>query len=150
MVILKVISRGAQHYAFRMRHLTRQFAIGALRRGDGIEQFLGGTQIEGEPAIRWVEISPRNGRYRISVHTVQDPDDDQVGDLPNLISLDPVGEEYAGEGRELGVTEDETEAMSLAECLTDARPDRWVNHAVAGEEYMYYVRSRRDDAQAAT
>lgn len=133
-----------------MRYLSRQFAIGTLRRGNGIEQFLGGAQIEGEPAIRWVEISPRSGRYRISVHTVQDPGDDQVRDLPNLISLDPVDEEYAGEGRELGVVQDEAEAMSLAERLTDARPDRWVNHAVAGEEYMDYVRSRRDEAHAAT
>jgi hypothetical protein len=131
-----------------MRYLTRQFAIGALRRGNGIEQFLGGAEVDGEPAIRWVAISPMNKQHRISLHTVQDPDDDRVGDLPNLISLDPVDEAYVGEGRELGLSEDEAEAISLAEHLTDARPDRWVNHAVAGEEYLDYVRSRRDPAQA--
>ena len=133
-----------------MRHLTRQFAVGALRRGDGIEQFLGGARIEGVAAIRWVEIGSQNGRYRISVHTVQDPDDDRVRDLPDLISLDPADEEYIGEGRELGVTKDEAEAISLAEHLTEARTDRWVNRGVAGEEYLDHVRSRRDDAQAAT
>ncbi|MEU4689056.1 hypothetical protein [Actinoplanes sp. NPDC023714] len=37
-----------------MRHLTRQFAIGALRRGRGIEQFLGGADVGGERAVRWV------------------------------------------------------------------------------------------------
>ncbi|GAA2373389.1 hypothetical protein [Dactylosporangium salmoneum] len=132
-----------------MRYLSRQFAIGALRRGHGIEQFLGGSEIGGQPAIQWVAISPMNGQYRISLHTVQDPDDDQVGDLPSLISLDPVDEAYVGEGRELGASEDETEAISLAEQLTHARPGRWVNHAVAGDEYMDYVRSRRDSAQAA-
>lgn len=126
-----------------MRYLTRQFAIGALRRGNGIEQFLGDSEVDGEPAIRWVAISPTGRHYRISLHTVQDPDDDQVGDLPNLISLDPVDEGYVGEGRELGVSEAEAEALSLAEHLTDASPDRWVNHAVAGEEYMDHVRSRR-------
>lgn len=131
-----------------MRYLTRQFAIGALRRGNGIEQFLGGIEIDGEPAIRWVAISPTNGQYRISLHTVQDPDDDRVGDLPNLLSLDPVDEAYVGEGRELAHSEDEEEAMALAEHLTDADPQRWVNHAVAGEEYMDYVRSRRDPTQA--
>jgi hypothetical protein len=89
-----------------------------------------------------------NRQYRISLHTVQDPDDDRVGDLPNLISLDPVDEAYVGEGRALGLSEDEAEAISLAEHLTEARPDRWVNHAVAGEEYIDYVRSRRDPAQA--
>jgi hypothetical protein len=131
-----------------MRYLTRQFAVGALRRGNGIEQFLGGTEIDGEPAIRWVAISPMNRQYRISLHTVQDPDDNRVGDLPNLISLDPVDEAYVGEGRELSVSENEEEAISLAEHLTDARPDRWVNYGVAGEEYMDFVRSRRDRAQA--
>jgi len=131
-----------------MRYLTRQFAIGALRRGHGIEQFLGGTEIDGGPAIRWVAISPVNRQYRISLHTVHDPDDDRTGDLPNFISLDPVDEAYVGEGRELGVREDEAEAMSLAEHRTDARPDRWVNHAVAGEEYIDYVRSRRDSTRA--
>ena len=131
-----------------MRYLTRQFALGALRRGNDIEQFLGGVKIDGEPAIRWVAISSMNKRYRISLHTVQDPDDDRVGDLPNLISLDPIDEAYVGEGRELGLSEDEAGAISLAERLTDARPDRWVNHAVAGEEYIDYVRSRRDPAQA--
>jgi hypothetical protein len=130
-----------------MRHLTQQFAIGALRRGKGIEQFLGGTEIGGEPAIRWVAISPMNRQYRVSLHTVQDPDDDQIGDLPNLLSLDPVDEEYVGEGRELGVSDDETAAITLAERLANASPDRWANAAVAGEDYMDYVRSRRETAR---
>ncbi|MGX6607774.1 hypothetical protein ACWKSP_37460 [Micromonosporaceae bacterium Da 78-11] len=126
-----------------MRHLTRDFAIGALRRGNGIEQFLGGTEIAGEPTIRWVEISPGSRQYRISLHTVQDPDDDRFGDLPNLISLDPIDEAYVGEGREMGLSEDAAEAISLAEHLTDADPDRWVDDAVAGDEYADFVRSRR-------
>ncbi|GAB7038506.1 MULTISPECIES: hypothetical protein [Catenuloplanes] len=131
-----------------MRYLTRPFAIGALRRGHGIEQFLGGVKIGGEPAIRWESISPMNGQYRISLHTVHDPDDDRVGDLANLISLDPVDEAYVGEGRELTLSEDAEEAMALAERLTDANPGRWVNHAVAGEEYMDYVGTRRNPARA--
>lgn len=132
-----------------MRYLTRQYATGALRRGNGIEQFLGGSEVDGEPAIRWVAISPMKRRYRISLHTVRDPDDDQVGDLPNLLSLDPVDEAYVGEGRELGVSDEETEAILLAERLTNAAPDRWVNHSMAGNEYVDYVRSRRKTAQEA-
>jgi hypothetical protein len=107
--------RAGRHYALPMRYLTRQFAIGALRRGNGIEQFLGGIEISGERAIRWVAISPVNRQYRVSLHTVQDPDDDQVGDLPNLISLDPADEAYVGEGREITRSEDAEEAMALAE-----------------------------------
>ena len=131
-----------------MRYLARQFAIGALRRGHGIEQFLGSIEIGGEPAIRWVAISPMNRQYRISLHTVQDPDDDRVGDLSNLISLDPIDEVYIGEGRELALSEDAEEAIALAERFTDANPGRRVNHAVAGEECMDYVRSRRNRDQA--
>ncbi|NMO57681.1 hypothetical protein HH310_41765 [Actinoplanes sp. TBRC 11911] len=79
-----------------MRYLTRQFAIGASRRSNGIEQFLGGAEIDDEPAIRWVAISPMNKQYRVTLHTVQDPDDDRVADLSKLLSLDPVDEAYAG------------------------------------------------------
>jgi hypothetical protein len=127
-----------------MRYLTTQFAVGALRRGKGIEQFLGGFEAAGEPAIRWVEISPADGQYRVSLHTVQNPDDDEFRDLPNLLSLDTVDEAYVGEGRELGIAEDETTAMALAERLTGAAPDRWVNCGVAGEDYADYVRARRE------
>jgi hypothetical protein len=127
-----------------MRYLTRQFAIGALRRGKGIEQFLGTAEIDGSSAIRWVEVSPVKRQYRISLHTVQDPGDDRASDLPNLMSLEPVDEAYVGEGRELGLSQDEEAAMSLAEHLTGARPDRWVNHAMAGDEYIEHVRNRRN------
>ena len=91
--------------------------------GTASNSFLGGTEINGVPAIQWVAISPMNMQYRISLHTVQDPDNDRVGDLPNLISLDPADEAYVGEGRELGVSEDAEEAISLAEHRADARPD---------------------------
>ncbi len=63
-----------------------------------------------------------NRQYRVSLHTVQDPDDDRVGGLPNLLSLDPVDEAYIGEGRELARSEDAEEAMALAEHLIDADP----------------------------
>ncbi|MEJ3748640.1 hypothetical protein WEI85_35840 [Actinomycetes bacterium KLBMP 9797] len=125
-----------------MRYLTRKFAIGALRRGSGIEQFLGGTEVDGVAAVRWVAISPMRGQYRISLHTVQDPDDDQVGDLTELLSLDPADEEYVGEGRELGCVADQEQAIDLAERLADASPDRWVNFSMAGEEYQDLLRTR--------
>ncbi|GAA1786563.1 hypothetical protein GCM10009682_05870 [Luedemannella flava] len=132
-----------------MRYLTRQFALGALRRGKGIEQFLGGTEVNGERAVRWVAISPMNGQYRISLHTVQDLDDDRAGDLSEFLSLDPADEVYVGEGRELGTSVDEEEAILLAERFASAAPDHWVNYAVAGEDYMDYIRNRRDTAQGA-
>jgi hypothetical protein len=129
-----------------VRYPTRQFAVGALRRGSGIEQFLGAAEVGGVPAIRWVAVSPISGRYRVSVHVVQDLEDDRRGDLAESPSLDAVDEQYAGEGRELGSSADEEDAISLAERLAGAEPDRWVNFAVAGEEYMDFVRARRGPA----
>ncbi|MGC7103019.1 hypothetical protein ACPZ19_50875 [Amycolatopsis lurida] len=131
-----------------MRYLTRQFTIGALRRGNGIEQFLGGTEVAGVAAVQWVAVSPLRGQYRISLHTVQDLDNDRFADLAEFPSLDPVDEEYVGQGRELGRSTDEEEAIALAERLTGAMPDRWVNFAVAGEEYLDLVRTRRRGSPA--
>lgn len=128
----------------RHRYLTRQFAVGALRRGAGVEQFLGAAEIAGVAAVRWVAVSPMDSTYRVSLHTVEDLDDVEHGaDLPEFPSLDPVDEAYVGEGRELGSSTDEEQALALAERLTGAAPDRWVNFGVAGEEYLDLVRSRR-------
>lgn len=125
-----------------MRCLTRQFAVGALRRGSGVEQFSGGAEVDDVAAVRWVAVSPVGGQYRISLHTVQDFDDDRFGDLPEFLSLDPVDEDYVGEGRELGRSTDQ-QAIALAERLVGAAADRWVNFGVTGEEYLDLVRSRR-------
>ena len=127
-----------------MRYLTGRFAVGALRRGKAIEQFLGGFEVLGEPALRWVVISPMNRRYRVSLHTVRVPEDDNFGDLANLLSLDPVDEAYVGEGRELGVRDTENEAVRLAADLAGADPRRWVNDGLAGEECRDFVRARRE------
>jgi hypothetical protein len=64
-------------------------------------------------------------------------------DLANLPPLDPSTEEFVGEGRELGVVMSQTEAIALAERLTGAVADRWVNFGVAGEDYGDLVRARR-------
>ncbi|QFU91654.1 hypothetical protein [Amycolatopsis sp. YIM 10] len=122
--------------------------IGALRRGSGIEQFLGVAEVGGVAAVRWIAVSPMSGQYRISLHTVRDLDDDRFGDLAEFPSLDPVDEEHVGEGRELGRCADAEEAIALAERLAGAAPDRWVNFAVAGEEYLDLVRARRRGSPA--
>lgn len=129
-----------------MRYLTHQFAISALRRGSAIEQFLGGIEVAGVAAIRWVEISPTGEHYRVSLHTAEDLDGEHA-DLANFPPMDPVGEEYVGEGHELSRAADASEALDLAERLTEAAPDRWVNFGVAGEEHVDYVRARRQTTE---
>lgn len=129
-----------------MRYLTRAFAVGALRRGKGIEQFLGAVDVAGEAAIRWVSVDPWADQYRVSLHLARDPDDEYFRDLPNLLLLDPDEEDYVGEGRELARVSDPEAAIEQAETLAGAASDRWVNFGVAGEDYADLVRSRRNAA----
>jgi hypothetical protein len=68
-----------------------------------------------------VAISPNGESYRISVHTVEDLDG-RHADLAELPSVDPVDEQYVGEGRELGHTTDEREALRFSEQMTSAVP----------------------------
>src|SRR5690349_7692185 len=132
-----------------MRYLTRQFALGSLRRGEGIEQFLGGTEVDGQAAVRWVAITPMYGQYRVSLHTVQDLGFGKPTELWESLSLDPIDEAYIGEGRELGTSTDEDAAVLLAERLTSATSNRWVNYAMAEDDYIDYVRSRQNTTQKA-
>jgi hypothetical protein len=134
--------RRSWQYPAGIRYLTLHFAVGALRRGNGIEQFLGGVDVAGVAAIRWVAISPTGEGYLVSVHTAEDLDG-QHADLAEFPSVDPADEEYVGQGRALGHMLDEREALQLAEQMTGAASDRWVNFGVAGEEYLDYVRGRR-------
>jgi hypothetical protein len=129
-----------------MRYLTRSFAVGALGRGRLIEQFLGTADEEGTAAIRWVTIDPCAGRYRVALHAAQDLDDEERLDLDNLPPLGcSADEEYAGAGMELALVDAESDAIALAEQLTGARADRWVNVGVAGEDYADLIRARRSE-----
>ncbi|WP_326561213.1 hypothetical protein [Micromonospora sp. NBC_01796] len=129
-----------------MRYLTRSLALSALRRGKGVEQFLGAVDVADVPAIRWVSVDPWNAHYRVSMDTVQDPDDENFQNLSNLMPVDPTEEDYVGEGRELARVADEAEAIAYAESLAGAHPDRWVNFGMTGAEYADLVRSRRPHA----
>jgi hypothetical protein len=135
-------------YRRRVRYLTPSFARAALRRGSAIEQFLGVADFHGVAAVRWVEVTPEPQGYRISLHTVRDLDDEHFADLSNFPPLDPEQEEFVGQGREVGRGVDEVEAIALAERLTGAAPERWVNFSMAGEEYLDVVRSRRSGGAA--
>ncbi|MEV4514474.1 hypothetical protein AB0K00_36620 [Dactylosporangium sp. NPDC049525] len=127
-----------------MRYLTRAFTLGALRRDKAIEQFLGPVDVAGVAGIRWVSVGPADGLFRVAVHTAMDIDDD-FRDLPNLPPLCAEEEQYVGEGTELGRAADPLAAIELAERLTGATPERWVNEGVAGDDYADLVLTRRRD-----
>ncbi|MCG3042001.1 hypothetical protein ACLIYM_28275 [Streptomyces fenghuangensis] len=122
-----------------MRYLTDSFAVGALRRGQGIEQFLGPVGSGDAPAVSWVSVEPTRRGFVVMLHTVEDTGGEDFCDLLEFPPLDP-DEEF---GREIAVVDDPPSAMAVAEDRTGALRGRWVNTGMAGDEYRDYVRAGR-------
>lgn len=133
-----------------MRYLVEAFAIGALHRGAEIEQFLGSREHNGEQGVAWVEIWPRGSGYDITlfggVHQAAD-----ATERRNLYSLDPFlypdkdEEDEEVPYCELGTASDPLAALELAESLTGAVRDRWMNRGLGMDEYADYLRAGRPD-----
>jgi hypothetical protein len=125
-----------------MRHLVEAFAVGALRRGAEIEQFLGPREHDGEWGVAWVEIWPRGQGYVITLYGGVDRADGYQGQR-SLYELPPVrfphedGEDMPF--RELGTASDPLRALDLAESLTGAVRSRWMNRGLGMDEYADYV-----------
>ncbi|MFE5005155.1 hypothetical protein ACFRJ3_11045 [Streptomyces sp. NPDC056696] len=122
-----------------MRYLVEQFAIGALRRGQGIEQFLGAVDTPAGRGIQWVDIEPTQRGYVVTLHAQEDVGSEQFCDLLEFPPLDP-DDEF---GRNLSVTNNELAALKTAETQTGARRDRWLNAGMAGDDYRDYIRAGR-------
>jgi hypothetical protein len=123
-----------------MRHLTPASAVSALGRGREIEQFLGGS-VDGEvSSITSITISPRGDAFGVSVHEVLDVGSEDFLDVSEFPPIDEG--EYVGEGRSLGTAASPADAIALAESIVAARPDRWVNQGMVGDEYADYRQSR--------
>ncbi|WP_411107852.1 hypothetical protein [Streptomyces sp. c-19] len=122
-----------------MRHLVETFAVGALRRGQGIEQFIGAVQGAETPAVRWVGIESTKRGYEVTLHVVEDVGSETFCDLLEFPPLDP-DDEF---GRTLAVTDDAAGAMAEAERRTGAVRHRWVNAGMAGDEYLDHLRAGR-------
>ncbi|MEU2617523.1 hypothetical protein ABZ642_05040 [Streptomyces sp. NPDC007157] len=122
-----------------MRYLVETFAVGALRRGQGIEQFIGAVQTAETPAIRWVGIESTRRGYEVTLHVVEDVGSENFCDLLAFPPLDP-DDEF---GRTLAVADDAAVAMVEAERRTGAVRHRWVNAGMARDEYLDYLRAGR-------
>lgn len=124
-----------------MRHLTRSFAEGALRRGRQIEQLLEAFEQDGRRGLRWTSISPatRFHGFIVSLHTVEDIDYRlTVDEYPSFYESDE--EDF---GQTIGETESAEEALDLAHRELAANPARWVNQGVLQDEYNDYVEQGR-------
>ncbi|WP_457033206.1 hypothetical protein [Kitasatospora sp. P5_F3] len=132
-----------------MRYLTGSFALGALRRGRRIEQFLGAAGTPDNPGIRWVEIRPVASGFLVMLHAAQDVGGEHFRDLVEFPALDSDGEDEDF-GQEIAMTEEESAAMAIAEASTGAVPDRWVNAGIAQDDYLDFVRAGRPPHLPAT
>ncbi|WP_232667056.1 hypothetical protein [Pseudonocardia sp. TRM90224] len=134
-----------------MRHLALPFAIGALRRGREIEQFLGPVDGAGERGIRWVSIGSGAAGFTVSLFERADLDGSTLRDLPVLPSLSEQHTESSDErrdaaeldGRAVGTASSAEGALALAERALGTHPERWVNSGVVGNEYDDYLQAGR-------
>ncbi|MEU1596496.1 hypothetical protein ABZ468_27475 [Streptomyces sp. NPDC005708] len=118
-----------------MRYLVESFAVGALKRGQVIEQFLGRAATEDLAGVRSVSIEPTKRGFIVTLHAVEDVGGEHFCDLLEFPPLDP-DDEF---GQELGAVQEPLAAMALAEDQAGAVHDRWVNAGVAGADYLDYV-----------
>jgi hypothetical protein len=116
-----------------MRYLTVNFALGALRRGSGIQQLLGTDCVAGRPTLRWLTVwRDRNGRYGLTIHHVFDEGSEQFWDVAEFSPVDQ--DQYIGEGRRLGTFSTPEEILHAAQAF-GAATTRWVNEGVIDDEY---------------
>jgi hypothetical protein len=114
------------------RHLTQEQASAALRRGKGVEQYLG-TGDEGRSTLRWVTVSQRDEQFAVLLHHVFDESDGEFFDIAELSPVDD--EEYIGEGTVLGSYTAPEDALAAASELAKAERNRWVIEGMVGDEY---------------
>ncbi|MCI3277001.1 hypothetical protein [Streptomyces cylindrosporus] len=125
-----------------MRYLAEPFALGALRRGRAIEQFLGPAGSPEHPGVRYVEVVPVSTHYEIFLHTLEDVGHETFADLVEFPPLDPDNEEEEF-GLLLATRDDPHAALETAEEATGAVRGKWVNAGLAQDEYHDYLSAGR-------
>ncbi|MEU1415534.1 hypothetical protein [Streptomyces sp. NPDC005731] len=135
-------------YASHVRYLAETFALGALRRGRSIEQFLGPTSSHDRPRVRYVEVIPAGTRYEVYLHTLEDAGHETFKDVVEFPPLDPDDDEEEF-GRLVATRDSPPAALAAAEEATGALREKWVNVGMVQAEYHDYVMAGRpaDSAQ---
>ncbi|HEY0018877.1 MAG TPA: hypothetical protein VGC13_21430 [Longimicrobium sp.] len=121
------------------RYLILPFIRTALNRGACVEQFLGGFDDGGEPAIRWITLCQEEDAVVLSLHEAYDQGDESFWDVYDFTPLTEYDEDDAAGEHRLPTVE---EAIALAVERYGASPDRFVNGGVVQDEYGDYVKRR--------
>ncbi|MFE5597037.1 hypothetical protein [Streptomyces sp. NPDC056549] len=125
-----------------MRYLAESFVLGALRRGHPNEQFLGPVYAAERLGVRYVEVTPKAGRFEIFLHTVEAVGHQAFLDLVKFPPLDQDDEEEQFY-RLVTAAGDPLSALKAAEDVTGAVRQRWVNASMSQDEYADFVRAGR-------
>ncbi|GGR01859.1 hypothetical protein [Kitasatospora griseola] len=125
-----------------MRHLAPALALGALRRGKQIEQFLGAIESDFGPGLRWIALSPGSTGVTVYLSDVEDIGTDTFLDITEFPPLDPEDETW---GREIAVLPTPEDALQLAERDLAADPEHWVNQGIVCDEYQDFRTVRRSN-----
>jgi adenylate kinase family enzyme len=120
-------------------YLILPYVRSALNRGDPVEQFLGGFEDGGEPAIRWIELRQEEDAVVLSLYEVYDEGGE---DWLDVYEFQPVGDpdEFGLAAEHRLSTLDE--AIALAVERYGASPDRFVNGSMVQDEYRDYLKRR--------
>ncbi|MEV7887030.1 hypothetical protein ACWD3I_40575 [Streptomyces sp. NPDC002817] len=125
-----------------MRYLAEPFALGALRRGRSIEQFLGPAGAPERSGVWYVEVVPARTGYEVFLYTLEDVGHETFADLVEFPPLDPDNEEEEF-GRLVATCDEARAALEAAEDVTGAVRGKWVNAGLAQAEYYDYVSAGR-------
>jgi hypothetical protein len=129
-----------------VRYLPMPLALGALRRGRAIEQFLGGFEEDGRRGVKHVAILPtQSGVFYVRRWAVEDTEGLDRHGGPSYPSDDAFYPEDADQegGRQVGGAPTPEGAMELAERGVGADSRWWVNVGMLGYEYRDFVERGR-------
>jgi hypothetical protein len=122
-----------------MRHLQGMHLEHAIRHGKTVEQFLGGFDHEGEPAIRYLSIRFHGGEFSLHLHELFDQGTEDYIDLYSFDYLDLPEDRFEPHPIKFNSMED---ALRYAHSEFGAVPERWVNQGVVQDEYADFKRNR--------
>ncbi|MEW2353305.1 hypothetical protein [Spirillospora sp. NPDC029432] len=128
-----------------MRYLPMSLALGALRRGRAIEQFLGGFEEDGRRGVGYAAILPTPGLFHVRRWAVEDTAELDRHDgllYPSDDAFYPEDADQEG-GRQVGSASTPEGAIELAGRELGAAPRRWVNVGMLGYEYRDFVERGR-------
>jgi len=119
-----------------MRHVLPTFHASAFRRGQSLEQFMGGGFDGEDQTVRWLELRPTDEGVEVWEFEVVDVGDIEFTDVSEFASIDL-------EAPPVAILPSAPEALEFAHRQLGASPERWVNSGVVGDEYRDYVLAGR-------